>query len=176
MGLKAGEVFVTRNVANMVLNTDLSLLTVLQYSIHELGVKDIIVCGHYGCGGVKAATMNFDHGIMEPWLRNIRDVQRLHKNELSKYKDEEERWNKVVELNVQEQCINLFANPIVQRKQVEAGFPRVHGMIYDVSTGLLKKLDIDFQSEIKKYKDIYRAYDFNNTGIMTKSHKKRLPH
>jgi len=101
MGLKAGEVFITRNVANMVVNTDLSLLTVLQYSVHELGVKDIIVCGHYGCGGVKAAMMKFDHGIMEPWLRNIRDVQRLHKKELTKCKTADDKWNKLVELNVQ---------------------------------------------------------------------------
>jgi len=101
MGLKTGEVFVARNVANMVVNTDLSLLTALQYSIHVLGVKDIIVCGHYGCGGVMAATMNTDHGIMEPWLRNIRDVQRLHKATLDRIHDPTRKLNKLVELNVQ---------------------------------------------------------------------------
>ena len=160
MGLKAGEVFVSRNVANMVINTDFSLLAVIQYAVHSLGVEDIFVCGHYGCGGVKASTQHSDHGILEPWLHNIRDVARLHKEELDKCATEEERLNRLVEYNVMEQCLNLFANPIVQRKQAEVGYPRVHGLVYDIGSGVLKKLPIDFRPVVRKYRDIYQAYDF----------------
>jgi carbonic anhydrase len=119
-------------------------------------VTDIIVCGHYGCGGVKAAMENKDHGLLEHWLHTIRNVQRLHQAELSTIQDAEQRHQRLVELNVQEACMNLFANPIVQKKQALDSQPRIHGWVYDVGSGLLKDVKVDFRSEIRKYKDIYR--------------------
>nr|AQT18914.1 carbonic anhydrase [Saccharina japonica] len=160
MGLTTGELFVVRNVANLCVNTDHSLLAALTYAVNVLEVTDIIVCGHYGCGGVRAAMENVDHGLLEHWLLNIRNVQRLHLDELKTIPDVDERHKRLVELNVQESCINLFANPIVQKKQATSSQPKIHGWVYDVATGLLKKLDIDFKSEIRKYQDVYRLYEF----------------
>lgn len=156
LGLTMGELFVHRNVANLCINTDFSLLSVLTYAVEVLEVTDIIVCGHYGCGGVKAASENKDHGLLEHWLMTIRNVQRLHKDELDSIESEQLRHERLVELNVQEACMALFANPIVQKKQAQDSQPRIHGWVYDVATGLLKDVKIDFQAEIRKYKDIYR--------------------
>jgi len=162
MGLSAGDVFVHRNVANLVVNGDMNLLSVLQYSVEVLKVRDVIVCGHYGCGGVKAAsTIGTDHGLLEHWLRNIKDVIRVHQDELNTIEDEEKRHERLVELSVQEQCINLFANPIVQRSQVTHGYPRIHGFVYDIGNGYLRELEIDFKKEVSKLKDIYSHYDFS---------------
>ena len=157
--MSLGELFVHRNVANLCINTDYSLLAVLTYAVEVLEVTDIIVCGHYNCGGVNAAMQNEDHGLLSHWLHHIRDVARHHMDELNTIKDKKARFRKLVELNVQEQCLNLFANPIVQRKQATDGQPRIHAWVYDVETGLLKDLGIDFKSEIKRFKDIYRVYD-----------------
>src|SRR5436190_13525524 len=108
MGLGPGEVFVHRNVANLVCNVDLNVMSVINYAIRHLKVKHIIVCGHYNCGGVKAAMQPKDLGILNPWLRNIRDVYRLHMEELDVISDEKKRYNRLVELNVQEQCVNVI--------------------------------------------------------------------
>jgi len=153
-----GEVFVHRNVANLVVNTDLNLLSVIQYAIEVLKIKDVIICGHYGCGGVKAALENQSHGLIDHWLRNIRDVHRLHASELREIPDNNQRHRRLIEFNVKEQCVNLAANTIIQRSIKETGFPRIHGLVYDLSTGYLKKLDIDFKKEIKSHKDIYQVY------------------
>jgi carbonic anhydrase len=161
MGLDQGELFIHRNIANQVLNSDLSVLSVLYYGVMELGVEDIFVLGHYNCGGIRAATGSKDLGMIEHWLRNIRDVARLHNDELSAIKDPEERHRRLVELNVQEQCVNLFGNAIIQQAQSERGRPRVHGMVYDIGTGELKHLDIDFKKVLKKYRDIYAVHDFS---------------
>jgi carbonic anhydrase len=160
LGLQAGELFVIRNVANLCINSDFSLLSVLLFSVEVLQVTDIIVCGHYGCGGVRAAMLNKDHGLLEHWLHHIRNVQRLHKSELVQIPDEDQRHRRLVELNVQEACLNLFSNPIVQKKQAQDSQPRIHGWVYDIATGYVKDLKIDFKTEIKKYRDIYRLYDF----------------
>lgn len=160
MGLNTGELFVVRNVANLCVNTDHSLLAALTYAVNVLEVTDIIVCGHYGCGGVRAAMENVDHGLLEHWLLNIRNVQRLHLDELKAISNIDERHRRLVELNVQESCMNLFANPIVQKKQAVDSQPKIHGWVYDVGTGLLKKLEIDFKNEIRKYRDVYRLYEF----------------
>lgn len=159
MGLNMGELFVVRNVANLCVNTDHSLLAALEYAVNVLEVTDIIVCGHYGCGGVRAAMDNKDHGLLEHWLLNIRNVQRLHFDELTAIDDIDERHRRFVELNVQESCINLFANPVVQKKQANDSMPRIHGLVYDVGTGVLKNLDIDFKAEILKYQSVYRLHD-----------------
>eukprot|EP00752_Nemacystus_decipiens_P010364 g9234.t1 len=160
MGLNTGELFVVRNVANLCVNTDHSLLAALTYAVNVLEVTDIIVCGHYNCGGVRAAMENVDHGLLEHWLLNLRNVIRLHNDELQKIEDADKRCRRLVELNVQESCINLFANPIVQKKQATMAMPKIHGWAYDVETGLLQKLKIDFKSEIRKYRDVYRLYEF----------------
>lgn len=169
MGLDIGELFVVRNVANLCLNNDHSLLAALAYAVNVLEVTDIIVCGHYGCGGVRAAMDNKDHGLLEHWLLNIRNVQRLHLDELTAIEDVDERHRRFVELNVQESCINLFANPVVQKKQANDSMPRVHGLVYDVGTGVLKNLDIDFKAEIRKYQRVYRLYDLPRPSKVEKS-------
>jgi len=154
--LRAGELFVHRNIANIVVHTDLNLLSVLQYSVEILKVKHIIVAGHYGCGGVQAAMGKKDLGLIENWIRNIRDVQRLHKDELDKFEDEREKWNRIVELNVEESCLNLMKTGIIQKAWSKGVFPKIHGMVYDIREGLLRELDIDFPDMQKKYSDIYR--------------------
>src|SRR5690606_24681228 len=115
MGAKPGEVFVHRNIANMVISIDLNVMSVVNYAIDSLQVKHIIVCGHYACGGVKAAMQPVDLGILNPWLRNIRDVYRLHKDELDLISNEEKKYDRLVELNVEEQCINLIKTAAVQK-------------------------------------------------------------
>ncbi|KAG5190761.1 carbonic anhydrase [Tribonema minus] len=165
LGLTTGELFVHRNVANLCVNTDYSLLSVLTYAVEVLEVTDIIVCGHYGCGGVRAAMENKDHGLLEHWLMHIRNVQRLHQAELAEIPNEEERHQRLVELNVQEACMNLFANPVVQKKQATDAQPRIHGWVYDIGSGLLKDLKIDFRTEIRKYKNIYSLYEFPKSTI-----------
>jgi len=115
MGVKPGEVFVHRNIANMVPNTDLSAMSVINYSVSYLKVKHVVVCGHYYCNGVKAAMQSADMGILNPWLRNIRDVYRIHRHELDIIEDEDLRYKRLVELNVQEQCVNVLKTADVQK-------------------------------------------------------------
>ncbi|CAN0047240.1 unnamed protein product [Ascophyllum nodosum] len=173
MGLHTGDLFVVRNVANLCVNTDHSLLAALVYAVNvlEASVTDIVVCGHYGCGGVKAAMENKDHGLLEHWLLNIRNVQRLHLEELEELEDMEERHRRFVELNVQESCINLFTNPVVQRKQAKDSIPKIHGLVYDMATGFLNKLDINFKTEIFKYEGVYRMYGFPESSKGKKKNK-----
>jgi len=149
MGVEPGEVFVHRNVANLVNATDLNVMAVINYAVRHLNVKHIIVCGHYNCGGVKAAMQPVDMGILNPWLRNIRDVYRLHKTELNNIKDVEQRYRRLVELNVEEQCINVIKLASVQQTYVEKGFPVVHGWVFDLKTGYLKDLNLDFVKILK---------------------------
>ena len=154
-GFSPGEVFVHRNVANIVSNTDLNVMSVLNYAVKYLHVKHIVVCGHYLCGGVKAAMEQEDYGILNPWLRNIRDVYRLHKDELNTITDYQQRYDRLVELNVQEQCFNIMKTASVQNKFAENGFPQVHGWVFDVKSGILKDLKIDFESILNELKEIY---------------------
>src|SRR5690625_3510990 len=114
MGVQPGDVFVMRNISNMVSNLDLSAMSVITYAVRILKVKHIVICGHYGCGGVKAAMQSEDLGILNPWLRNIRDVYRLHQKELDQLSDAEQKYRRLVELNVQEQCINVIKTADVQ--------------------------------------------------------------
>jgi carbonic anhydrase len=158
MGLEPGEVFVHRNIANLVVNTDLNVQSVINYAVRHLQVKHIIVCGHYNCGGVRAAMLQQDLGILNPWLRNIRDVFRLHKEELFAIEDEDNRYNRLVELNVQEQCINIIKTAAVQKSYIERQFPVVHGWVFDIRNGLLKDLNIDFQTILKDIQRIYNLY------------------
>ncbi|PHN05811.1 carbonic anhydrase [Flavilitoribacter nigricans] len=155
MGLEPGDVFVHRNVANVVENTDLNCQSVIEYAVAHLGVKHVVVCGHYGCGGVKAAMQQADLGLLNGWLRNIRDVYRLHSDELEAIEDEDARYNRLVELNVQEQCINVIKTAVVQKAYGKKGFPTVHGWVYDLKNGYLVDLDIDFDKILKDIQKIY---------------------
>lgn len=159
MGLEPGEVFVHRNVANLVCSIDLNVMSVINYAVRHLGVKHIIVCGHYNCGGVKAAMQPKDLGILNPWLRNIRDVYRLHKDELNAIENIDNRYNRLVELNVQEQCVNVIKLASVQQEYAKKQFPIVHGWVFDLKTGLLKDLNLNFTKILKDIQEIYRLVE-----------------
>jgi len=164
MGLHPGDVFVHRNIANIVSATDLNVMSVINYAVVHLNVKHIIVCGHYGCGGVKAAMQPRDLGILNPWLRNIRDVYRLHKEELNAISEEEQRYRRLVELNVEEQSINVVKLAAVQKNYIKNGYPIVHGWVFDLKTGLLKDLNLDFEKVLAEIQEIYNLTDQQLTG------------
>jgi carbonic anhydrase len=155
MGLEPGDVFVHRNIANIVNGIDHNVNAVIQYAVEYLKVKHIIVCGHYGCGGIKAAMTSQDMGELNAWLRNIRDVYRLHQEELDNIIDEHEKYNRLVELNVFEQCINVIKTAHVQKAWYQDGFPEVHGWVFDLSNGLLIDLKLNMKEQIKKIRKIY---------------------
>ena len=155
MGLEPGEVFVHRNIANLVPNNDLNVGSAINYAVDHLHVKHIIVCGHYNCGGVKAAMQDEDLGILNPWLKNVRDVYRIHNSELDGIKDEAKKYNRLVELNVQEQCLNVIHTDSVQ-KALNSGTLKVHGWIFDLHTGKLVDLKIDFDKLQNEIKNIYQ--------------------
>jgi len=139
-GTQPGEIFVHRNIANMVVHTDLNMLSVLQYAVEVLKVKHIIVCGHYGCGGVKAAMTQTSLGIINKWLRNIKDVYRIHRDEVDAIEDESKKTNKLIELNVQEQVMNLAKTSIVQKAWKENNAPHLHGWVYGLDNGLINPI------------------------------------
>lgn len=141
-----GEIFVHRNIANMVVHSDMNLLSVLDYAVNQLKVKHVIVCGHYGCGGVKAAMQNGQFGIVDNWLRFIKDVYRLHASELDKIQDMEKRFDRLVELNVAEQVFDLIKTSIVQNAWQNNKELFVHGWVYSLKTGLIKDLEVTFDS------------------------------
>ena len=155
MGAQPGEVFVHRNIANMVSNNDLSAMSVINYAVNHLKVNHIVVCGHYFCGGVKAAMQSADLGILNPWLRSIRDVYRLHKDEMKDIVDEEEKYKRLVELNVQEQCVNVIKTADVQRAYADRNL-QVHGWVFDIHSGKLIDLEIDFPRILQEIMEIYR--------------------
>ena len=158
-GTQPGEIFVHRNIANMVVNTDVNLLSVLDYAVNHLKVKHVIVCGHYGCGGVKAATTNADFKpVLNMWLRNIKDVYRLHREELDAYTDENARIDRLTELNVKEQLLNLAKTSIIQRAWKHEQRPDLHGWVYGLKDGIIKPV-FDMNSgthidEIYEYNDL----------------------
>lgn len=154
MGVQPGEAFVHRNIANMAISIDLNVMSVLDYAVDHLKVKHVVVCGHYYCGGVKAAMQASDMGILNPWLRNIRDVYRLHMKELDTIDNEDERYNRLIELNVQEQCINIIKTAVIQKAYYERGIS-VHGWVFDVKSGKLIDLKIDFPHILKDIMKIY---------------------
>lgn len=154
-GVEQGDLFVHRNVANLVPNTDHNSSSVIEYAVGHLKVKHVVVCGHYFCGGVKAAMQSADLGALNPWLRNIRDVYRLHQTELDAILDENDRYNRLVELNVKEQCINVIKMSVVQKTYMAGGTPEVHGLVFDIHSGELIDLKIDFEKELKGIKEIY---------------------
>lgn len=154
MGVAPGEVFVHRNIANLVLHTDLNAQSVIEYAVMHLHVKHIVVCGHYGCGGVNAAMQSKDLGVLNPWLREIRDVYRLHMDELEAL-PQEERFRRLVELNVREQCIHVIKTAAVQKQWLQYSYPEVHGWVYDLSNGLLVDLELDFTDILEQIRKVY---------------------
>lgn len=155
MGLGPGQVFVHRNISNMVISIDLSAMSVIEYAVKHLNVRHAIVCGHYSCGGVKAAMQSADLGLLNPWLRNIRDVYRIHNKELNDISDEDKRYDRLVELNVQEQCVNLIKTAVVQKAIRDRGL-KVHGWVFDIHSGQLIDLKIDFQGILSAIMEIYK--------------------
>lgn len=156
-GTDPGEIFVHRNIANMVVNTDLNFLSVLQYAVEVLHVKHIIVCGHYGCGGVLAAMGNNTNGLVDKWLRNIKEVYEKHRVELEAISDQNARGRRLVELNVIEQVHNLAKTAIVQRAWKNSSL-KIHGWVYGLDTGLVRDLDV-MMHEIEDLEPIFR-YNF----------------
>jgi carbonic anhydrase len=156
-GTSPGEMFVHRNIANMVVPSDMNLLSVLQYAVEVLGVQDILVVGHYGCGGVAAAAANKQYGLIDNWLVNIRDVVRLHETELLRIGDEKQRLRRLVELNVIEQVRNLGKTNIIQNAMRSENPPRLHGLVYDVADGVLKDLNVDAETVIHDLAHIYNT-------------------
>ena len=169
LGLRPGEVFVHRNVGNLVVGSDLNVLSVVDFAVQHLGVQHIIVTGHYDCGAVRASMTKQDLGLLENWIRNIRDVHRMHHSELCSIDDDELRHRRLVELSVVEQCVTLFKTGVVQRKRKEYReqqksqrgdpvYPAIHAMVFDPKVGLLKKLPVNFSNIVRTYEHIYNLY------------------
>jgi len=154
-GTGPGEMFVHRNIANLVVHSDMNLLSVLQYAVEVLEVKDILVVGHYGCGGVAAAASNKQYGLIDNWLTHIRDVIRLHETEFLRIKDDAQRARRLVELNVIEQVRNLAKTNIIQNAMRGDNPPRLHGLVYDVADGILKDLEVDNLTVFREMEHIY---------------------
>lgn len=155
IGAEPGEVFVHRNIANMVLHTDMNMLSVLDYAVNALKVKHVIVCGHYGCGGVRAAMGNTSIGIIDNWIRHIKDVYRFHHEELDAIVDENERFNKFVEINVKEQVMDLAKTSIVQNAWKSGQELSLHGWVYGLNDGYVTDLGVNFNCD-KDLDDVYQ--------------------
>ncbi len=155
IGAKPGEVFVHRNIANMVIHSDMNMLSVLDYAVNVLKVKHVIVCGHYGCGGVKAAMGNQSIGLIDNWIRHIKDVYRLHEEYLNSFIDEDERFNKFVEINVQEQVFDLAKTSIVQGAWRNGQDLTLHGWTYGLNSGYVTDLGVNMSSN-NELDEVYR--------------------
>lgn len=162
----SGDIFVHRNIANMVVHSDMNMLSVLDYAVNVLEVQHVIVCGHYGCGGIIAAMSNKQFGLIDNWLRHIKDVYRLHKEELDDISDEGERTNRFVELNVIEQVFDLSKTSIIQNSWQKRNAPEIHGWVYDVGNGLIKDLDVTVNDDAK----ITGVFKFEHSLISNKGH------
>lgn len=160
MGLGPGEVFVHRNVANIVNNNDMNVQAVIQYAVEYLKVKYIVVCGHYGCGGIKAAMQPTDMGLLNGWLHNITDVYRFHYDELTAIDNQERRFRRLVELNVINQCLNVAKASYVQKSYLENNLLGIYGWVYDLHTGQLIDLEVDVLAMVRKTQDIIAKQDF----------------
>lgn len=157
IGAKPGEVFVHRNIANMVVHSDMNMLSVLDYAVNVLKVKHVIVCGHYGCGGIKAAMGNQSVGIIDNWIRHIKDEYRLHDRYLNSIEDETERFNAFVEINTKEQVYNLAKTSIIQSAWKNGQEVTIHGWVYGLNSGFVTDLGVNFSSD----KDLDEVYQLN---------------
>jgi carbonic anhydrase len=156
---KPGEIFVHRNIANMVVHTDMNMLSVLDYAVNVLKVQHVIVCGHYGCGGVAAAMSQNQFGLIDNWIRHIKDVYRIHSDELNSIQDEHTRFDRLVELNVMEQVFDLTKTSIIQNAWKDRKSPVVHGWVYALETGLIKDLNVSVGSS-HNLPDIFKSEEF----------------
>ncbi|HRG07660.1 MAG TPA: carbonate dehydratase [Cyclobacteriaceae bacterium] len=155
-GTNPGEVFVHRNIANMVVHTDMNMLSVLDYAVNVLEVNHVIVCGHYGCGGVRAAMGHQQIGLIDNWIRHIKDVYRLHQDELEAITDKKQREDRFIELNVMEQVYDLGKTSIIQNAwQRRGGFPYIHGWVYDIGNGIIKDLKVSMHDD-SEMPDVYK--------------------
>lgn len=152
-----GEIFVHRNIANMVVHTDLNMISVLEYAVNVLKVKHVIVCGHYGCGGVKASLTRNSLGIINKWLRNIKDVYRFHQDEIDQLPSIDHKVNRMVELNVQEQVLNLAKTSIIQKAWKEHQAPHLHGWVYDLHDGIINPI-----CDMKPGTELEEIYQYDN--------------
>jgi carbonic anhydrase len=155
-GTKSGEIFVHRNIANMVVHSDMNMLSVLSYAVEVLKVKHVIVCGHYGCGGVNAAMSNKQFGLIDNWLRHLKDVYRIHHKELDAIEDEGQRSKRFVEVNVMEQVLDLGKTSIVQNAWKNEQNLHLHGWVYDIRDGIIKDLDVTITNK----EDLENIYHF----------------
>jgi carbonic anhydrase len=155
MGMNPGELFVHRNVANLVVGVDNNLNAVVQYAIEHLHIKHLIVCGHYECGGIKAAMNPNDMGQLNSWLQTLRDVYRIHREELNSIEDEQSRFDRLVELNVREQCINIIKIDHFQKAWYKTGIPTLHGWVFNVRTGKIIDLKLDMSEVFGEIRSIY---------------------
>ncbi|KAL9649906.1 hypothetical protein ABK040_011379 [Willaertia magna] len=163
-GTKPGQLFIHRNVANLVVNTDLNFMSVLQYAVEVLKVKHVIVMGHTRCGGVRAALENAYHGLIDKWLRNIKDVYRLHQNELDSITNFDKKWERMIELNVIEQTLNICKTSIIQKAWARGEAIHIHGWVCDIETGLIKDLEIE-ETVWKSIENIYQI-DFSENDLL----------
>ena len=161
MGAQPGEIFIHRNIANLVVACDNNLNAVVQFAVEHLKVRHIVVCGHYECGGVKAALHPSDMGQLNSWLQGLRDVYRIHAEELDAMHDVAKRYDRLVELNVLEQCLNLIKIDHVQRAWYKGGYPKIHGWVFDVRTGKLVDLELNLSRE---FASLRRIYDLKPIG------------
>lgn len=156
-----GEIFVHRNIANVVVHTDMNCLSVIEYAVNVLAVEHVIVCGHYGCGGVKASMDNCQYGNIDNWLRHIKDIYRLHLDELESVSDPEQRFRLLVELNVREQVYNVCKTSIIQDSWRKRNLPHVHGWVYDIGNGIIKDINVN----IKNAGDLGEVYRLNAKAL-----------
>lgn len=157
--------FVHRNVGNQVIGSDMNCLSAVEFAVKFLNVKHIIITGHYDCGAVRASMTRQDLGLLENWIRSIRDVYRIHQKSMSLIDDPDLRHKRMVELNVIEQCLNLYKTGVVQAKRMECfkrgdsiAYPRIHAMVFDPKEGLLRTLPVNFKAVLSQYQDIYDMY------------------
>ena len=155
-GLEIGDLFVHRNIANVVSNNDMNIMSSIQYAVEQLKVKHIIVCGHYGCGGVHAALEQKSFGLLDGWLKNVRDVYREYFSELDQIKDYDKKYRRLIELNVYEQAENVIKTSYVQKSYIKNGFPTVHAWVYDMKNGKLIDLNIDFEKTLEEVQKVYK--------------------
>jgi carbonic anhydrase len=167
-GTQPGDIFVHRNVANLVVHTDMNMLSVLQYAVEVLKVKHVLVVGHYNCGGVKASMDNKDYGLINKWLRNIKDVYVKHQTELDLISDEHQKFDRLVELNVTEQVRNLAKTTIIQKAWAAGDYPHLHGWVLDLHSGRIKTIMEILPDDLNSIEEIYR-YDINIDGNLSEA-------
>jgi carbonic anhydrase len=161
IGATPGEVFVHRNIANMVVHTDMNMLSVLDYAVNVLEVQHVIVCGHYGCGGVRAAMSNQQFGLLDNWIRHIKDVYRMHQEELEAIQDSKEREHRFIELNIIEQVYDLSKTSIIQNSWSKSKIPYIHGWVYDIRNGIIKDLKVS----VNDNNDLLKVYQFETEAL-----------